>query len=211
MLNRHGRGLIFMSFRNVALCLGGLLIGSAGGAIAGYFFAKNKYQALADKEIASVKQVYEDHFKVKNDSDDNPINNETPVNDNPAEEVKPEGNTDYAGMYKGGSVEQELPPDILKGKSSRKSTVATGKKPPYVINGLQFGEIEGYAITNLFYYADKVLADQDGNIINNIHEVVGKDALKQFAGDCDAVYVRDDENKVDYEILLSENNYADRN
>ena len=199
-----------MSFRNVALTLGALLVGSAGGAVAGHFFAKNKYQALADKEIESVKKVYEDHFKPKSGNNND---NEKPV-DNPVVEPvkKSDGKTDYTDMYKGGNVDQELPPDILKGKDApKKATVTTGKKPPYVINGLQFGELEGYATADLFYYLDKVLADEDGNVIKNINEVVGPDALKQFIGDCDAVYVRDDENKVDYEILLSDKNYADRN
>lgn len=199
-----------MSFRNVALTLGALLVGSAGGAVIGYLFAKNKYQALADKEIESVKKVYEDHFKPKSGNNND---NEKPVGNPVVEPVKKvDEKTDYTDMYKGGNVNEELPPDILKGKDApKRATVTTGKKPPYVINGLQFGEFENYSVETLFYYADKVLADKDGNIIKNIDEVVGKDALKHFVGDCDAVYVRDDENTVDYEILLSENNYADRN
>lgn len=195
-----------MSFRNVALCLGSLIVGSVGGAIAGYFFAKNKYQELADKEIESVKKVYEDHFK-KN-SDTKVINNEKPVDK--AAESDEKVYTDYTNMYKGGNATEELPPEILKGKDPKKPSVTTGKKPPYIIDGLQLGELEGYTVADLFYYADKVLADQDGNIVSNINGTIGPDALKKFVGDCDAVYVRNEDHQVDYEILLSDKNYADR-
>ena len=40
----------------------GLLLGAAVGGFAGYFYGKNKYLAIAEKEIDSVKKVYEKHF-----------------------------------------------------------------------------------------------------------------------------------------------------
>ena len=39
----------------------GLLLGAAAGGFAGYFYGKNKYLAIAEKEIDSVKKVYEKH------------------------------------------------------------------------------------------------------------------------------------------------------
>ena len=37
----------------------GLLLGAAAGGFAGYFYGKNKYLTIAEKEIDSVKKVYE--------------------------------------------------------------------------------------------------------------------------------------------------------
>ena len=83
----------------------GLLLGAAAGGVAGYFYSKNKYLAMAEKEIESVKKVYEKHFS-------NPpiINSEEQVDTTPkinkpipAPLVDPDKETyqNYAGMYSG--------------------------------------------------------------------------------------------------------------
>lgn len=195
-----------MSFRSTALLLGSLLIGAAAGFAGGYFFGKNKYQALADKEIADVKKLYESHFAPKQDANDE--NKDTIVKEKqPAPVESNDVYTDYTKKYAGGDVSKELPPEILKGKSKKS---ATNKKPPYVITGFQLGELEDYKVVTLVYYKDKVLADEDGNIIKNYKEVVGPDALNSF-GENDATYVRDDNIKIDYEILLDERSFSDIN
>ena len=57
----------------------------------------------------------------------------------------------------------------------------------------------------MWYYADKVLADEDNNVIHVPEEVVGDEALSSFGRyEDDCVYVRDGKKKVDYEILYSQ-------
>lgn len=195
-----------MSFKTTALLFGSLLIGAATGFAGGYLFSKNKYQEIADKEIADVKKVYESHFASKEENPKKENNeNKKPVAKEPKEDPAAATYINYAGKYAGGNVNDELPPQILKGKTKKSKS---NKKPPYVINGTQLGELEDYRIVTLKYYKDKVLADEDENAINNFKEVVGPNALNSF-GEADAVYVRDDNLKIDYEILLDERCFSE--
>ena len=196
-----------MSFKTTTLLFGALIAGAAAGFAGGYFFAKNKYQEKADKEIADVKKLYESHFAPKEENNEN---NSASTNEVEKASVNNDSisygtYTDYAGKYAGETTNNELPPQILKGKS--KKSMAS-KKPPYIISDLQLGELEDYRVVTLMYYSDKVLADEDGNIIKNFNEVVGPDALNNFT-EHDAVYVRDDNLKIDYEILLDERLYSE--
>ena len=81
---------------------------------------------------------------------------------------------------------------------------------PYVITPDEFGDIYEYDTITLHYFADKVLADEDDEIITNVDEIIGRDSLTHFGEyEPDSVYVRNDEMKADYEILLDLRNYYD--
>lgn len=82
-------------------------------------------------------------------------------------------------------------------------------KVPYVISPDEFAEDEEYDKVTLYYYADGVLADDTGDVVD-VSTVGGEECLEEFgAFEDDAVYVRDDEEKVDYEILEDERTYKD--
>lgn len=73
---------------------------------------------------------------------------------------------------------------------------------PYVIPPEEFDEI-GYETVSLTYYADGVLTDEDDNIIEDPETLIGDEALTSFGEyEQDSVFVRNDENATDYEILL---------
>ena len=66
-----------------------------------------------------------------------------------------------------------------------------------------------YDIISLTYYADGILADDEGNIIN-VDETVGSFALTQFGEyDEDAIHVRNTKLEIDYEVLLDERHYSE--
>lgn len=78
-----------------------------------------------------------------------------------------------------------------------------GPKPGefYVISPDEFGEIEEYTKVSLTHFADGVLADECGEVVDNVEEIVG-DALEhigEYEEDC--VHVRNDARRCDYEIL----------
>ena len=65
---------------------------------------------------------------------------------------------------------------------------------------------------SLRYYGDKVLTDEDDVIITNVDEIIGEDSLTHFGEyEDDSVFVRNDEMKADYEILLDLRKYYDIN
>ena len=80
---------------------------------------------------------------------------------------------------------------------------------PYVISPDEFDELDGYTPISLTYFADGVLADEYGVIVDNMEEIVG-DGLNHFGEyEEDAVYVRNDAKRCDYEILKDERKYAE--
>lgn len=81
---------------------------------------------------------------------------------------------------------------------------------PYVIAPEQLGENEEYETITLLYYADKVLADDNDELVEDIDSKIGLDSLTHFGEyEDDSVCVRNDARKVDYEILLSLKEYSD--
>ena len=63
-------------------------------------------------------------------------------------------------------------------------------------------------ISLTYYSGNGVLVDDNEEQVDNVEELVGEDSLKHFGEyEDDSVYVRNDERKCDYEILLDESNY----
>ena len=81
---------------------------------------------------------------------------------------------------------------------------------PYVISPDEFGERDGYPTVSLTYYEDGVLTDESDTIIRDIENVVGLDSLDHFGEyEDDSVFVRNDDLKVDFEILRDVRNFKD--
>lgn len=81
---------------------------------------------------------------------------------------------------------------------------------PYVITPEEFDEIEGYSLISLTYYADGILADDDDNLVDDVDNVVGVESLNHFGEfEDDAVHVRNDRLRCDYEILRDNRKYKD--
>lgn len=112
--------------------------------------------------------------------------------------VEKEGYTNYSAL--GGSAEK-LETNDKEGEPVDE---------PYVISPNDFGELDGYETISLTYYANGVLTDDQDNIIDNVDEVIGMEALSHFGEyEDDSVFVRNDERKCDYEILLDYRSYED--
>ena len=80
---------------------------------------------------------------------------------------------------------------------------------PYVISPDDFGEFDYYNQISLTYYADGVLTEGD-DIIEDVDDIVGEESLSHFGEyEDDAVHVRNDRLKCDYEILWDNRNYSD--
>lgn len=87
---------------------------------------------------------------------------------------------------------------------------ARGSDEPYTITPDEFGDREGYQQISLTYYADGILADEDDRIIEDIEGEVGSDNLEKIGEyEDDAVFIRNDLYRCDYEVLLDHRNYDD--
>lgn len=186
------KGMAFLAF----------IVGAGMGSICTWKLLKRKYELIAQEEIDSVKAAYatreigkgfvegfRDRLKVaedrtQKDEDDVDFKKYASI-------IQKEGYTDYSR-----SVEEK------KGEAF--------VEKPYVISPEEFGEFEEYEKISLTYYADKVLADENDEEVDDVDEIVGEESLNHFGEyEDDSVFVRNDRLKCDYEILLDQRNYSD--
>ena len=192
-----------MNVRRFILSTIGILVSGGIGFACGYYFTKNKFQTLADREIDAVKKVYEKHFSNNNEKKEEvPVDNKKPL-------VKPAGTynkdeyVDYSQGYRG--TEETDKKDILKGKSVTAPV-------PYIIEDYQYGEDDDYEQQSLTYYSDGVLADDEDQIIKNVVDVIGLEGLnelKKLDAENSMLYIRDERYKKEYDICYSENTYSE--
>ena len=158
------------------------------GATCGYFFAKSKYEALANEEIESVKEAF--HRRNKRIQG-------MQVQDNKEATSKPDIHEEYEkkiAAYKS-ALAEETPQVIEKDPGEA-----------YVISETDFGEHEdeGWSSVTMFYYADGVLADDDEEIVEEPDRYFGEDIdiMEYFSDEeRDSLYIRNEGNQADYEIL----------
>lgn len=73
--------------------------------------------------------------------------------------------------------------------------------PMYIITPEEYASKEGYEAESLYYYKNGVLTDEDNNVILNMEELVGSDAVNHFGKyEEDVIHIRNDDMETDYEI-----------
>lgn len=185
---------------SVIIFCGGVFI---GGFLTWDFF-KTKYEKIADEEIASVKETFEHreprpdkNYKVEEalKVNDEYINVSPGVAERVIKIIDSNGYRNYSNTAietdkKGGTADMEL-------------------KQPYVITPEQYEDNVDYTKVSLTWYNDEVLEDDWGNVLDP-DDVIGSDALKTFGQyEKDSVFVRDDDEQIDYEVLLDTRSYKE--
>lgn len=173
----------------------------AAGAIVGsavtWALLKTKYEQMANDDVEEVRELY---LKKLNDLDKSEEEEGEP---NPEQEKKAVNTKamEYADKLNSlGYVKEKKEGDVDSVKDDM----------PYVISPEEFGELDGYETNSLTLYADNVLTDDAGIVIDNVDEVVGTDSLNHFGEyEDDSVFVRNDRHECDYEILLDTRRFSD--
>lgn len=167
--------------------------GVAVGALATNHFFKTKYERLYQQDVESVKRA----FSMPQQSE--PVEGDTETTSTP-EEVQ----TYHDIISKQGySTTSDIPDDSI-GKEVK------GVSKPYVIPPADFDTEDDYDVISLTYYADGVLTDEQNNPIEDVDRLVGRDSLTHFGEyEEDAVHVRNDEMRCDFEILRDLSKYSD--
>ena len=174
---------------SVIIFCGGVFI---GGFLTWDFF-KTKYEKIADEEIASVKETFE-HREPRRDKNYNVEEalkgSDAYINIIDSNSYRNYSNTAIETNKKGGTADMEL-------------------KQPYVITPEQYEDNVDYTKVSLTWYNDEVLEDDWGNVLDP-DDVIGSDALKTFGQyEKDSVFVRDDDEQIDYEVLLDTRSYKE--
>lgn len=182
--------------------------GAAIGSVVTWKLIEKKYKDLADEEIESVKETFKNR-KSRITKDEVKETVEKVINKwkEPKETV--EDIVTSEGYYT--EDEEETEEDD---ESNYTVDVDPGVEVivPYVITPEQFGEYDEYGTKTLTYYADNVLTDEIDNPITSDEMItmIGPDALDHFGEyEDDSVYIRDEMNEMDYEILKSEKMFSE--
>lgn len=169
-------------------------LGAAVGTAATWKFFKTKYEKIAQEEIDSVKEVYsKKRPKIEEEEDINIITESEDTDDaDDAEYRKIVAESGYNNEEKGGSEPMTNEIEVI---------------PPD-----EFGDILEYDTETLVYYSDGVLADTSNNVIEDVDDMVGPEALDSFGEwEDDVVYIRNDKYKTYYEVTRDYDKYIDLN
>ncbi|GHU53693.1 hypothetical protein AGMMS49975_12460 [Clostridia bacterium] len=80
---------------------------------------------------------------------------------------------------------------------------------PYVISPDEFGEFDDYELITLYFYDDAIVADDNGDVLEDVENTIGFESLGQFNDYVDEIHVRNNRLKCDYEVLKDEKKYSD--
>lgn len=169
------------------------VLGAVAGGSGAWYYAKKKYEEIAQEEIDSVKEVF---LRKTAELHDKEITLTIAENLKGSSNMKPSIAEAVAILHKEGYISEEED--------------AVADNTPYVIAPEQFMEKEDYDHVTLTYYADQVLTDENDEMIEDVEGTVGFESLNHFGEyEDDSVFVRNDARKIEYEILLDERTYAD--
>lgn len=182
-------------------------LGAAAGVAASWQYFKKQYETILEQELEEMREYYSSKEPKKdiseeseNEAEFNKMMNE-PAGSKPksvreyAEELQKQGYTDYGKEFKEKVKEIKNPDD--------------GLRPPYVISPSEFGEND-YTEVCLTFYADNLLADENDELVEDVEAVIGWESLSHFGDyEDDAIHVRNDRLKSDFEVIRVEERYCD--
>lgn len=189
---------------NGKACTVAFVLGAVVGSAVTWGVIKKKYEQIANEEIESVKEVFSrkdepSEPETNTEPEDGIKRAEKPDIKEYAAMLQQKGYTDYAGDAQSEDDAEQLTFEEV-----------IDRDKPYVITPEEFGERDDYDTVSLVYYADDILADDADEIVWDVEGVVGRDSLNHFGEyEDDSVFVRNEQEQTDYEILLDSRNYYD--
>lgn len=191
--------------------------GAGIGSVVTWRLVKKYYNNIANEEVADVKAWYARKYGEKSESkkadavgdairDGIKDGMKKPVTENDIRNLTAQlqnmGYVDY-------SNKEDEP--VKKTEKIEEKEEVDDVERPYVIEPRYFDEYDDYNTINLTLYADGVLVDDRSNEpVEDVDETVGLDNLDHI-GDYeeDAVHIRNDKLRCDYEILCDTKKYSE--
>ena len=186
---------------NIVGCIFAFTAGGAIGAFVAHKLLDEKYERIAQEKIKSIKEAYTvqrsedtenevEETSIADEIDEHQIIIQDYISKDPSQPVAQY--TDYTNM-------------------TTKPVEFVDDDEPYVIDPIQAGD-DDYEIMTYTLFGDGVLADEMNMPVEDITGTVGADYADHFNDDeCDddAIYIRNDRLKTDFEILREGRTYAE--
>ena len=179
--------------------------GAAIGSVITWNFVKAKYEQIANEEITSVKDTY---AKKLEEIRDREIEDELGEDDEDDfyEEDKDEEEFSEGDMENYYDAVREYEHNDYDNSAQNELEV----DKPYVISPEEFGEFDNYEQISLTYYDDGYLADDMDDLVEDVEDIIGWELLNHIGEyEEDAIHIRNDSLKTDYEILRVMDRYSD--
>ena len=184
--------------------IGYILAFSAGGAIGAtvaYKLLEEKYERIAQEKIKSIKEAYTVPRIIEDETN-------MPVEDIPESNNAIEHQT-IVQEYISDDPSQPVPQYTDYTTMATKPVEFVDDDEPYVIEPITAGD-DDYEITTYTLYGDGVLADEMNMPVEDISGTVGRDYAEHFGEyDDEAVYIRNDRLRTDFEVLREGRTYAE--
>ena len=199
--------------KTIVIAAVSLVSGALAGALGGYILAKKKCQTVADEEIQMAQKRMMDILDKYDSEETKPDVDEEQDSD---DTVYGEVYKNYSDLYPTEAIKEYE--DIVDSYAGPQNDIRIEytsddyprdemKDHPYLIDNLEFGELDGYSKLSLIYYARQILADESGEIIEDPDHVVGMKNLSQCMLADETYYIRNDQMKCDYEIYVDAREY----
>lgn len=195
--------MIGENIKNVLLFTAGLVIGS----VVTWKMTKDKYEQWANDEIRMMREYYnqkEEEYYEEEDLDEEPIEAEvrTERNTKPdlteyTSRLNESGYTDYSEISK---------------KDEEEDNESDMEEKPYVISPEEFGDFDDYETIELTYYKNGYVTDDQDILMSNdeVEEAIGWNNITRMGEyEEDALHVRNEKRKTDYEILQVFDDYRE--
>lgn len=173
---------------------------AVGAGISGgltWYFTKKYYEGVAQKEIDQVVS----HFNEKDKQREEVLKD---ISESRSQKPDLE---EYMKVVRENGYSNPEEKEEVKEKDER----------PYPILGVHYGEYEDYKQVELTYYSDGVLCDDNDIPINedpesiipeDFEEIRNSSVIEEEDGH-EYLYLREEERKIDYKILLGEAEFSD--
>lgn len=182
--------------------------GAAVGSVITWKLIEKKYKDLADEEIESVIETFKNRKpRITKDNVKETVEKVINKYKEPKEIVEDIVTAERYSIENEEEIDEDDESNYTVNIDNDDAVIT-----PYVIEPEQFGEYNEYGTKTLTYYADNVLTDEIDNPITSDEMVtmIGPDALDHFGEyEDDSVYIRDEMNEMDYEILKSEKKFSE--
>lgn len=182
--------------KNVLIFIAGAAVGSA----ATWYIVKEKYRRIAEEEIEEIANHYKNKENVEEKKEDELKVVEHYLETDELDGVKKE----YTKMIGDLGYDKSSLDDIYTVKVENGETTVE----PFVISPDEFGDMPGYDVKQGWtYYADGFITDENDELVTDPENIIG-DAISHIGEYADdAVFVRNDNEKCDYEILKHDKTY----
>ena len=195
--------MIGENIKNVLLFTTGLVVGS----IVTWKMTKDKYEQWANDEIRMMREYYnqkEEEYYEEEDLDEEPIEAEVRTE----RSTKPDLTEYTSRLNESGYTDYS---EISK-KDEEEDNESDMEEKPYVISPEEFGDFDDYETIELTYYKNGYVTDDQDILMSNdeVEEAIGWNNITRMGEyEEDALHVRNEKRKTDYEILQVFDDYRE--